>query len=164
MEFIGTEAQEKWARELLAARKRSNDDAYAFKHFISLVEKANSGGLFEAKALIATITNTPEDNGEGEAVLSLLSAYPSNIRIRAILEALPRFLKEAESAWAETVIETEARFHSDELISCGKEAENEVREVLIIILKRISAGTIQHGEVDFASSLVKLLENQLQNK
>jgi hypothetical protein len=88
-----------WSTELYAARERTLKDG-GFQYFMLLAELARGGGLLEAKALVATITDTPEDNGEGEAILSLLSEFDPHVQVQAKIEELPRLESDLEEGWS----------------------------------------------------------------
>lgn len=149
--MIPEERRHQWLSELLAARRASAEDG-GTERFLALAEKAVGGGLFEAKGLVATIMSEPEDNGEGEGVLSLLSEFEPEVDAQATVEELPRLLAQQEDEWADSLIETLARFNSDALIF----AANQVRDRfhLRIVLSRVSEKAQRRGVTDVAGPLL----------
>lgn len=126
-----------WISELAAARKASSEGG-GFAKFVALAEEARGGGLNEAKGLVATIMSQPEDNGEGEAVLSILSEFEPELQVRAILEELPRLQAQHENEWAESLIETLLRFMARELIQGANASSPAVRSILRLLLTRLA--------------------------
>ncbi len=152
--MIPTPQQERWAEELTLARQQTNHREDGFGRFVCLAEAGRRGGLFQAKALMATITSNPEDNGEGEAVVSVLATFEPRIRILAILEELPRFRDQNELSWAESMVETEARYNPGELRQVGKQVNAEIRKLLVLLLSRISHKARNRGTADPVQRLV----------
>ena len=59
-----------WAQTLRTLRASESEDSC--DRFLELIQAAEGGGFAEAAALLSTITDQPEDAGQGEAVLSFL--------------------------------------------------------------------------------------------
>lgn len=87
---------------------------------------------------MATFSDSLEDDGGQEAVNEVLSGAESDVRIRALLEELPRIKVEA-SSWLETLVENEARFHADALVKMAHEANPASRTLLLATLVGLSA-------------------------
>jgi hypothetical protein len=115
---------------------------------------ARGGGLPEAKALIATLTNNPEDNGEGEAVLSLLSEFDTSIQVRAVLEELPRLSAQGETDRCDSLVETEMRFHTTDLVAAARDSSSVVLAALNQSLLRISEQDAASGRPDLAGRVI----------
>ena len=94
---------ENWKRELGAARADSGEEC-GLNRFLDLIETARGGGLAEAKALVGTICSEPEDNGQGEAALSMLSEFPAAVQSAAVIEELVRLAGAGEDSWASTYL------------------------------------------------------------
>jgi hypothetical protein len=156
--MIPEERRDQWLSDLLAARKVSAEEG-GFDRFLVLAEEAVGGGLFEAKGLLATITSRPEDNGEGEAVLSLLSGFKPEVDAQATIEELPRLLDQEEDEWAESMIETLARFNPDALIYAANEVSNPLlRSLLRVVLTRLSEEAQGRGANDAAGPLLLAIQ------
>lgn len=111
----------------------------------------------EAKVLLSTITDQPEDVGQGEAVLSLLSGFPIDVQAEAIVLEIPRFEREGQHSWSESIVETEARFRRDHLIQKANDDSSQTRAALRAVLERVSAGARSRGAVDIARPVLEAL-------
>jgi hypothetical protein len=133
---------------------KTRADATEFPQFYEIAEQAQGGGLFEAKALMATIRSEPEDSGEGEAALSLLSGFAPSVRARAILEELPWLVSEGEDDWCDSIVETEARFNFRELVAAADRSDPQALSALKTSLWRISSEDVAAGRPDIAAPVL----------
>lgn len=150
------EQKTKWREELLLARRHSSEDG-GFEQFMKLAEESSGGGLYEAKALASTITSVPEDNGEGEAVLALLAGFKPDIQVQAIIEEIPRLLAEHEDEWADSLVETLARFNALDLIQVARSSTEQVRFGLRTVLLRLGDQAKRSNRQDISSDLIEAL-------
>ena len=142
-----------WKRQLGAARAESGEEC-GFNRFLDLVEAARGGGLAEAKALVGTICSEPEDNGQGEAALSILSEFPAAVQSAAVVEELVRLAGAGEDSWARSLVETEARFRPVEFIRAANGSSRETKVLAREILEAISSNATHRGAVDIAGPLI----------
>lgn len=146
-----------WARALWDARFSTNDGPAEWMRFAELAASAKGGGLPEAKALMATLRSVPEDNGEGEAILALLSGFDAPIQARAVLDELPRLSAEGELEWCDCVVETEVRFRTKDLVLAARQSSSAVLVILKESLLRISADAAASGDPDVAKPVLTAL-------
>jgi hypothetical protein len=149
-----TERQQ-WAGDLLTCRLSEDEDSC--DRFVDLIQAAIGGGLAEAKVLLSTIRDQPEDVGQGEAVLSLLCSFPIDIQLRAIVAEVPRLESEGQHSWAESIVENEARFHPDHLILAAKSESSGSRIALRAVLNRVSMKARSLASVDVAGPVLEAL-------
>jgi hypothetical protein len=148
---------QQWAEALRSARASETEDSC--DRFVELIQAAAGGGLAEAKALLSTITDQPEDVGQGEAVLSFLCRFPLDIQLKAIVAEIPRLEGEGQHEWAESLVENEARFHPDDLITVTNGESAETRMALRVVLGRISMRARSRGAVDMAVPVLNALQD-----
>jgi hypothetical protein len=146
-----------WMTELYAARERTLEEG-GFKRFMLLAELARGGGLFEAKGLVATITDTPEDNGEGEAILSLLSEFDPHVQVQAKIEELPRLEAGLEEDWSNVLIEELVRFRRKELVQVAIKANPLARLHLQVVMLRILQKSRLRGDLALQKVLREAIE------
>jgi hypothetical protein len=155
--LISPERYPTWALDVVTARRRSPEDG-GFERFKDLAEEARGGGLLEAKGLIATIMCQPEDNGEGEAVLSILSEFDPELQVVAILEELPRLQVQHEDEWADSLVETLARFKPGKLIQVANTSPPLVGACLRLSLRRLADHAELRGANDFVAALRTIMD------
>jgi hypothetical protein len=122
-----------WREELLAAAARETPEQEA--RFLSLVDMV--GGRVTpdvAKALLATFNSTP-DSGTQERVCSVLASAPLDTQVRAILDEMPRLLREAPE-WAEALIGELIEHELPAIQRHVRTVSAEVRFALSVLLSR----------------------------
>ena len=145
----------RWAERLRTIRYSGRQELSA--RFFDMIEAAKGGGLAEARILMSTITNQPEDAGQGEAVISILCAYPVDVRVKAIIEEIPRLERDGQQEWSNSLIEDLAKDCRDRLIHAANETSSQTRATLRAVLERVSAGARRRRAKDMALPVIKVL-------
>lgn len=155
--MIPGQRQSEWLKELKAARERSGEDG-GFPRFMAVAECARGGGLFEAKSLVSTISDTPEDNGEGEAILSLLAEFEPKVQVQAKVEELPRLEAGGEEEWSNVLIEELIRYRWDQLVQVVIKANPLVRSFFHIVASRILEKARLRGDSKLENLILEALQ------
>ena len=124
-----------WERRILELRYRDSekDDL----EFVNLVDKAeNHCDLDTCEILMKTFV-TEEDFGIQESVNRVLSSASPENRQKALLTELPRLIADTPG-WAYVLVETEVRFHLNELKQTLGNASAEQKKAIDQILKQES--------------------------
>src|SRR4051794_24093212 len=114
-----------WKAKILSLQDKDTEDAA--NEFVALVDQAvNRCDLETARALMKTFT-TDEDYGVQESVVSALSTAKPEDYQTALLEDLPRLLRDAPE-WAQTLIEREVKSHPEIFLRISKTMPTEIKK------------------------------------
>jgi hypothetical protein len=122
-----------WAVDLLAASERK-DEAQE-KEFLRLVDEVEGIVTLEvARVLMKTYSDKP-DYGTQERVESVLAGAKPEIVTQAILEELPRLIKDSPE-WADSLVGTEVEFRPQLLERVAGKMSEEIKSALRSIVSR----------------------------
>ena len=122
-----------WKQRLLATAKRRDEGQE--DEFIQLVDQAKGQCTLEvARTLMKTFSDSP-DYGTQERVVSVLASANERDVTTAILEELPRLLKEAPE-WAENLVGPEVDNRPALLQSVVEEVSDDIRQSLRVLLSK----------------------------
>lgn len=146
--------RKEWSEALRAARMNTDRGGEEFERFAELASLGSGGGLDEARALMSTITDTPEDNGEGETILSILSGFLPEVRVRAMLDELPRLEDDGDTDWANSILDTLLLECAAELTDGLRASSPRVASIARHVLKRISTYAQEERSADVAAAFI----------
>src|SRR5437660_9123245 len=116
-----------WTKKLLHVSKRASEREQ--EEFLELVDQAcGVCTLAVARVLMKTFSDTP-DYGTQERVVSTLATADDQIVTQAILEELPRLIKEAPE-WAESLVGLEVDKRPELLQRVASQMPESVRKAL----------------------------------
>ena len=139
-----------WHKRVLEL-KHQETDAEA-REYVALVYQALWQVTPEvAKTLMATFIDEP-DYGVQESVVSVLASAPPAIYQRALLEELPRLLKEAPE-WADVLVGREVEHRPLTLVSLAREINPDIQEALLQLLTKPSFADFYPNAKEVAQAL-----------
>jgi len=120
-----------WIKKVLKASERLTPEQE--QEFVNLVSEVSGKCSLEvARALMKTFSDKP-DYGTQERVNSVLATADRSIVIQALLEELPRLIKEAPE-WANSLVAQEVNFRiksvEDVALKMPKNVQNILKEIL----------------------------------
>jgi len=116
-----------WAKKLLHASTRASEREQ--EEFLGLVDQACGVCTLETARLLMTTFSDKPDYGTQEKVVSTLATADDQIVTQAILEELPRLVKEAPE-WAESLVGLEVDKRPELLQKVASQMPERVRKAL----------------------------------
>jgi len=139
---------EKVLNELLLYSHRQTEEEV--KKFLDIVDNLEGKiNLQIAKVLMKTFSEQP-DWGTQESVISTLASGDPDIVIKAILEEMPRLLKEAPR-WADTLIINEYNFNRDHLLNALQSSSQDIKDAVLTAINKPEI-------INFEPSIKQLIE------
>lgn len=140
----------KWEEKVLEASKRENEEQEDL--FLTLVDQVRGKSNLEiAKILMKTFQSKP-DYGTQERVISVLATFDDRTVTQAILEELPRLVKEAPE-WAEDLVGPEVDNRPDLLINVLKLMNDPIQDSFKTLLSDKDFQSFYPNAIEIIKSL-----------
>jgi hypothetical protein len=113
---------------ILSLRSPKTDDDV--REFVALIQTfKNTLNLDDVRVLMKTFTGE-DDYGVHECVVSILESIDRHIYFQALLEELPRLIRDTPG-WAESLVGIAINFHPEDMAKAYHSANLENRRVLL---------------------------------